>query len=182
MGEALRAALHEIAARPMAYVAEVLQFIVLVGAIGLIARRPLTKRLAARRERITAELIEAEGDEHQCIALSDEALAVVSRAEEEARGIVVAARAEAEKEREAGTARAQAEAEQALLVAREAVEHEKARVIAESSARLVTLTTEIARRYLDEFLTEDERRSMTEKVVLETLEEMGRGPLPRSRE
>ena len=174
MGEALRATLHEIAARPMAYVAELLHFVVLVGAIGLVARRPLTKRLTARRERIIAELTEAERNEHESVAFSDEARAVVTRAEAEARRIVEAAHAEAEREREAGTARAQPEAEHALQVAREAVEREKARVAAETSGRLVTLTTEITRRYLDEFLTEDERRAMTEKVVLESLEEMGR--------
>ena len=182
MGEALRAALHEVAARPMPYLAEVVHFLVLVGVIGLVAHRPLAKRLAKRRERIAAELAEAERNERECVALGDEARGAEPRAKEDARGIVAAARTQADEERAAGTTRAQAEAEQAIRLAHEAVEREKTKVSAEASERLVALTAEIARRYLDEFLSEDERRAMTERAILESLEEMERGPVPSSQE
>ncbi|HUM12736.1 MAG TPA: hypothetical protein VLT82_17440 [Myxococcaceae bacterium] len=182
MGEALRAALHEVTARPLPYLAEVVQFLILVGVIGWAAHRPVAKRLAARREKIAAELAEAERDERAFVLLGEEARAAVAKAEEEAPGILAAARAEAAKERAAGIARAQAEAEEGIRLAGEAVEREKAKVAAEASERLLTLTTEIARRYLDEFLSEDERRSMTEKAILESLEGLERGPLPRSQE
>jgi F-type H+-transporting ATPase subunit b len=180
--EALRAALREVTARPMSYLAEVVQFLVLAGAIGWAARRPVARRLAARRERIAAELAEAERAEQEFVAMGDEARAAIAKAEEDAPGIVTAARERAEKELATGIALAEAEAEQAIRLACEAVEREKARVAAEASGRLLKLTTEIARRYLDEFLSEGERRSMTERVILESLEEMERGPPSRPRE
>jgi F0F1-type ATP synthase membrane subunit b/b' len=182
MEEALRAALRQVTASPMPFLAEVVQFLVLAGVIGWTARRVVGKRLAARRERIASELAEAELAERECVAMGDEARAAISRAEEEAPGIVAAAREQAERERAAGIAQAEAEAEQAIRLARETVEREKAKVAADAAERLVKLTAETARRYLDEFLSEGERRSMTEKAILDSLEEMERGPLPRPRE
>ena len=182
MEEALRAALRQVTERPVPFLAEVVQFLVLAGLIGLTARRWIGKRLAGRRERIATELAEAELAESECVTMGDEARAAIASAEEEAPGIIVAAREQAERERKAWIAQAEAEADQAIRLARETVEREKAKVAAEASERLVKLTTETARRYLDEFLSEGERRSMTEKVILDSLEEMERGPLPRPSE
>ncbi len=179
MLEALRATLGEITARPLPFLAEVAHFLVLAIVIGWVARRPVAKRLAARRERIGAALAEAEQAERAGAALGEEAAAAVASAERAAPALVAAAREQAEKERAEGLVQAEAEAAEALRLARETVEREKAKVEADAVERLVALTTEIARRYLDEFLGEGERRAITEQAILESLERLEHGPVPR---
>jgi hypothetical protein len=58
------------------------------------------------------------------------------------------------------------------------VESEKERVRREASGRLLQLTTEAARRYLDEMLTETERRTVSQQAILASLQEMERGVPP----
>lgn len=179
MGELFQEALREIAARPAGFGAEVVHFLLLAGAVAWLARRVLGKRLSGRKARIAAELAEAERAEREAATLRGEAEAVMVRAEKEAHGLVESARAQAEKERGAAVGEARADAERTVQQARESVEREKAKVVQETSGRLVRLTTETARRYLDEMLTESERRAITEKAILESLAEMERGDVPR---
>lgn len=182
MEESFQEVLREITARPVPFAAEVVQSLLLLGVIGWAGRRSVAKRLADRRARIAAELADAERAERESAVMRDEARAVVERAEREAPGIVRAAEELAEKERETESARTAAEAEQTIQQARQAVERDKQRVVQDASERLIRLTTLTARRYLDEMLTEGERRVLTEKVILESLEEMEGGLLSRPRE
>jgi hypothetical protein len=51
----------------------------------------------------------------------------------------------------------------------------------ETADRLVRLTTETVTRYLDEMLTEGERRDLLQKAILATLQELGQeAPADRS--
>ncbi len=174
MGAALHEALREIAARPASYAAEVIQFVLLVAVVAWAARRPLAARLARRRERIAAELAGAAESEREAEAMRAEAEGVVPRAEAEARTLVETARAGAEREREAADAEARAEAERVLAHARQSVDAEHQRLLRETSDRLVRLTSEVARRYLEELLTDVERRAVTEKAILDSLRRMER--------
>ena len=181
MGEVLQAALDEIATRPAAFAAEVVQALILVAIVTWAVRRLAGKRLEDRRARVAAALAEAEREEHAADDLAAEARDVVARAEVEAPRIVASARDETEKERAAAIAAVEAEAAQLVQQARQTVEREEGSVRREASERLVRLTTETARRYLDEFLSDAERRAMTEKAILETLEELDRGAPPRTK-
>jgi F0F1-type ATP synthase membrane subunit b/b' len=154
------------------------QSLLLVALLSWAVRRLAGKRLERRRAGIAAALAEADRFEREVEDVAAEARAVVVRAAEEGPRIIQAAQEAAEREREAALAAVEAEAARVVRQAREAVLREKASVRQEASERLVRLTTETARRYLDEILTDAERRAMTEKVIAETLEEMERGSRP----
>jgi F0F1-type ATP synthase membrane subunit b/b' len=91
-----------------------------------------------------------------------------------------AAREQAEGERAAAATQVQSEAEQLLAQARAAVERERDSVTRDASDRLVRLTTEAVRCYLDEMLTEGQRRDLLQKAILASLEELGQGSVPKS--
>jgi ATP synthase F0 subunit b len=179
IGGPLQEILREIAARPLPFAAEVVQFLLLAAVILWAGRRPLGKRLDARRAKIAAQLAEAERSDRECVAMIEEARAVVARAEQEAPRVVEAARERAAAEREAAAAEVEAEASRAVEQARGAVERERERIAQDLSERLVRLTTETARRYLDELLTDSERQALARRAMLESLEELERGASSR---
>jgi F0F1-type ATP synthase membrane subunit b/b' len=176
MGEALQAALRDIAERPWPFVAEVAHFLLLAALVAWAARRPIARRLAARRDAIAASLSAADEAEREAAAMRAQAAAVPRDAEAEVPLILAAARAEAERQRQATIAEGESEAERLLREASQAVDADRTRAVQEASERLIRLTTETARRYLDEMLTEGERRALTEKAILESLGELERGP------
>jgi len=178
MEELLRGVLHGITLEPARFLAEVVQSALLLVIIGWAGGRYVRGRLAERRERIAGELARAEAAERDSVRFREEARAAAARGEAEAPAVVRTAREQAEHEREASIARSDTEAEQMIVQARDTVEREKNRILGESSERLIHLTTETARRYLDEMLTEGERRALTQKAILESLEEMERGSPP----
>lgn len=174
MEAALHEALREVAARPASFAAEIVQFVVLVVVVAWAARRPIAARLAKRRDRIAADLAGAAEADREAEGMRAEVEGVVARAEAEARALVEAARARATAERDAADVASRAEAERVLAQARDTVEAERRRVLQEASERLVRLTSETARRYLEEMLTEGERRAVTEKAILDSLRRMER--------
>jgi F0F1-type ATP synthase membrane subunit b/b' len=133
----------------------------------------VAKRLAARRARIAAELEEAEAAERRWAGIREEARAVVAGAEEEAPAILRAARERAGSERAAAGAQIEGEAREIITKARETVEAEKSRVVRETANRLIQLTTETTRRYLDEMLSESERRDLMQRAILAGVDELG---------
>jgi F0F1-type ATP synthase membrane subunit b/b' len=170
MGALLQEVLHEITAAPARFMVEFAQSLLLIGIIVWMGRRWVRKRLVERRERIAAELTAAEAAERQWAGVDEEVRAVVARAQQEAPDLVKAARERAESERVAAMARIESEAEQAVAQARQTVESEKLRVARETADRLTQLATATTRRYLDEMLTETERRALTQQAILASLE------------
>jgi F0F1-type ATP synthase membrane subunit b/b' len=178
MGEVLRELLRQVTARPGAFAAEVVQAILLVAIVAWAGRRPIGRRLGSRRDRIAAELAEARAAELESARMRDEARALVERARGDAPGIVQAARDQAQRESADDAVRLEAEAQEAVRQARQTVEADESRVVRDASERLVRLTAETARRYLDEVLSESQRRALTDKVIAQALEEMERGSPP----
>jgi F0F1-type ATP synthase membrane subunit b/b' len=175
MGELLGEVLRDITADPARFTAEVVQSLLLLGIVVWGGRRYLVRRLAARREAIAAALAAADQAERESARLREEAREVVARAEQESPAVVRAATDAAERERQAASVRIEVEAREVVAQARRNVEGDRQRVLREASARLIRLTAEAARRYLDEMLTEDERRALTRRAVLEALEETAPG-------
>lgn len=182
MVELLKEALHEITAEPAMFIAEVVQFSILLGIILWVAPRFIGKRLVERRSKITAELAEAGKAEQEYTGIKKEAEVVIERTEKEAPEIIRIAKETTAQERQAATAQADTEAEEIILKARQTVEREKNRVLREASEHLVRLTTETTRRYLDEALSESERRAFMQKIISESLEEMERVSAPEASE
>jgi F0F1-type ATP synthase membrane subunit b/b' len=175
MGELIREALHEIAANPARFAAELVQFAVLVALIVSVGREKLGKRLHDRRARIVAEMAEADAAAKESARIRDEARALGERPSEEAPALLRGAEEERERQRKAAIAAMEAEAEEILAQARQTVEREKERFSRETGARLVRLTAETVLRYVDEMLTESERRALTQKAILASLGQMERG-------
>lgn len=175
MGDLLRDALQEIAAAPARYLAELVQFGVLVGLIWWIGRGKLRHRLESRRDRVAAQLGEAEQAVAEAGRMREEAAALEERRGRQAATLLETADTEATKRREAALAAMEVEAGEIVAQARVVVEREKERIARESATRLVRLTAEAARRYLDEILTEGERRALTQRAILASLEQLEGG-------
>jgi F0F1-type ATP synthase membrane subunit b/b' len=169
MSELLQEALREIGAAPLQFAAEAAQSLFVIGLLWWFGRRWLIRRLAERREGIVQALAGADEAERESVRMSEESLTVVAQAQEAASAMLQGAREEAGREREVALAAMETGAGQAVEQARASVELEKASIRRETSERLVRLTTEAARRYLDEMLTEAERRTLTQKAILSVL-------------
>lgn len=177
MGELLREVLREVTGSGPGYWAELLQSLALIAILWWAVKRQAGKRLTARRERVVAELAEAEEAEREAVRLTAAAVTLVGRAKEEGPALLRQAEAAALAEREAALVRIDAEATALLAQARQAVERDKLRVSREAGERLVSLTAEATRRYLDEMLGEGERRALTQQAIRESLEAL-RAPTP----
>jgi F-type H+-transporting ATPase subunit b len=182
MEELLREILNDIAAEPGRFIAEVVQSVLLLAVVGWAGGKFVRGRLIARREKIATDLSEAEAAEQEAIRLQEEAAAIAARVDQEAPEISRTAIAEAGRERQASMASGETEAQQMVVQSRETAEREKNRVLREASDRLIRLTAETARRYLDEMLSESERRELTQKAILESLAEMEQDLLHRTPE
>jgi len=169
MGELLHEFLHEITANPIRFLAEFVQSLILLAILGWMGQKAARKRLDARRTRIVAELAEAEQAEHDVTRLQEETRARAARASEEGSALLRQAEVKAQQERVAAIEHAEAEAKELIGQAEQAVVRDKARVTRESARRLVELTAEATRRYLDEMLTESDRRALTQKAILASL-------------
>jgi F0F1-type ATP synthase membrane subunit b/b' len=179
MGELFSDVLRGITAEPVRFIAEVVQSALVLVVLGWAGRRFARRRLAARRETIAAHLAEADAAERESVQLREEAGAAAARAQQEAPAMLRSATEQANRERQASVARIESEALEVVAQARRSVESDKERVRREASARLISLTTEAARRYLDEMLTEADRRALTRKAILAALEEIAAEPPPR---
>jgi F0F1-type ATP synthase membrane subunit b/b' len=168
MGDVIRAVLAEIAAKPDRFIAELVQSVLLIGLIIAFGRPPLRRRLAARQARIAAALDEADAAERETVRLREEAATLTA-----ARPAETAAM-EPDAERAALDEGIEAEAGQVVAQARETIEREKEAIRRAAADRLVRLTTEVARRYLDEMVGDEERRAATRRAILESLAEVER--------
>jgi F0F1-type ATP synthase membrane subunit b/b' len=169
MREFWEAVAGEISGHPRQLIVEVAQSLLLITLIVWYGRRLARRRLSGRRDRIEAELAAAAAADVESVRLRDEAQRVIAAIgqtgplqEQEAIG-------EAERERDASLVQAEARARELVAEARRTVEMDRDRIRRESADRLLALTTEITRRYLDEILNEDERRALTRQAIRASL-------------
>lgn len=172
MRELIQEVLHEIAGEPLRFTVEFLQFLLLVLIIRFLLPRIVGTALKDRRKRIAAEVEKADQADAAYAKAQQQAAALVAAARAEARRTIEAAKTAAQDERRAGLDQVEQEANAILLQARQAIETEKGRVASEASEQLVTLITLVTRRFIEESLTESERRAVTQKLILASLNEM----------
>lgn len=173
MEELLQEVLHEITNKPEVFIAEIIQFALLLGIILWLLPRVLGKKLAERQQKVVSEIREAEQIEQEYLQRKREAEEILANAEKEARQILLDAERNAEKERKIALSQIEKEVEEILSRAQQLVEAEEMKVMEETSEQLAGLVAEAIRRYVDEILSETERRSLTERIILSSLEEMG---------
>jgi len=172
MDELLRATLREITDQPARFAAEVVQQLLLIAIIVWFGRRWLAKRLAERRSRIESALAGADAADKDSVRIREELATMPAKSAESAAALLKSAREQAEKERATAAAAIEAEARQVVEQAHKSLELEKESVRRDAAERLVGLTTDAARRYLDEMLTENERRALTQKAILAFLDQV----------
>ncbi len=172
MNELIQEALREIAGQPLIFAVEVVQFLLLISIGGFLLRRIVGKRLKERRERITAEVARADRADAAYAEAQQQAAQLVAGAQTESQRTVEAARRAAEEELRIGLEKAEQEADAILLQARQSIETEKEKKAVEAAESLVVLITEVTRRFIEESLTESERRAVTEKLILAGLKEI----------
>jgi F0F1-type ATP synthase membrane subunit b/b' len=172
MGQLLTEVLRQVAGEPVLFIAEVVQSALLIAILVWAGRRYGSARLAARRSRIASELEAADVAERESLRIRTDVPVVVAQARESAEGILRSAREQAEKERAASVTAVEAEARQVVAQAQKALETELTGIRREASEHLVQLTTEAARRYLDEMLGETERRALTQKAIIAFLDQV----------
>ncbi|MDH4138950.1 MAG: ATP synthase F0 subunit B [Coriobacteriia bacterium] len=160
--------LHELTTTE--YLIELVQGSLLILILVLALPRLLKPRLAARRQGIIDDLEAAVAAPEEVERAEKEAKAVVARVRREAHRTKLAAKADAIAERDEAISDAEREAAEIVEHAHQTVEAEKASVSTETCEEMVGLVTVIARRFLDESLSEKERRALTERVVMSSLE------------
>ena len=172
MKELIQEVLRQITGEPLIFTVELAQFILLVLIIRYLLSRTVGTSLKERRKRIVAEVEKADQADAAYATAGQEAAALVAAARAEAQRTIEAARTAAQEERRAGLDRAEEEANAILLQAGQAIETEKERVAGEASEQLITLITLVSRRFIEESLTESERRAVTENLILASLQEI----------
>jgi len=172
MSELIQEAFREIIDKPLAFAAEVVHFVLLIVIIRFLLPRIVGTGLKERRRRIAADVEKADRADAAYTEAEQQAASLVAAAREEARKTIEAASAMTREERRAGLDQVEQEANAIIIQAHQAVETEKERVTGEASEQLVTLITLVTRRYLEEALTENERRAVTQKLILASLKEM----------
>ena len=172
MSELIQEVLLEITAKPLLFVVEIVQFLLLVFIVRLILIRVLGTTLKERRERIAADVEKADEADAAYAAAQQQAAALTAGALAEAKRSIEAARTAAQDERRRGLNEAEQEAKAILLQAQQTVETEKGRVAGEASEELITLITQVVRRFMEEMLSESERQAVTQKLILASMKEM----------
>jgi F-type H+-transporting ATPase subunit b len=178
MKELVQEVLHEISGRPLVFAAELLHFVLLIMIVQLLLRRTVGKTLIERRERIIAELGRANRVDEDYAAAKRQAATFVAEAHAEAERVIDAAKAAGCEQRKCGFEQAERDAETIIAQAKQTIESEKERVRREAATRLADLISLATRRYIDEALTEEERRAMTQKLILSRLKEV-QGATPK---
>jgi F-type H+-transporting ATPase subunit b len=172
MKELIQEVLRQVTGEPLIFMVELVQFILLVLIIRFLLPRIVGTALKERRKRIVAEVEKADQADAAYAKALQQAAALVAAARAEALRTIEAARTAAQEERLAGLDRVEQEANAILLQAGQTIEIEKKRVAGEASEQLVTLITLVTRRFIEESLTESERRTVTQKLILASLDEM----------
>lgn len=178
MNELVQEVLRQITEEPWIFVVEIAQFLLLVLIIRFLLPRIVGTALKERRKRIAAEVEKADQADAAYAKARQQAAALVAAARAEAQRTIEAARTVAQDERRSGLDQVEQEASAILLQASQASETEKGRVASEASEQLVTLITLVTRRFIEESLTESERRAVTQKLILASLNEMERTASP----
>jgi F-type H+-transporting ATPase subunit b len=172
MEELFKDAIHEVTGQPLVFAAEVVQFLLLVVMIRFLLLRTVGKTLKERRERIAVEMEKASRADKEYAEVQKKAASIEAEAHAEAQRIIGAAQAAADERRRTGLEQAEHEADAIILEAQKTIKTEKDRVVRETSEHLADLVMLVTRRFIDEALTESERRALTQKLIRIRLKEM----------
>ncbi len=172
VGELLHAIGATVVEDPLTFLAEVVQFAILVGvgwlvAFGLGKREGLvTKMLRQRRETVESDLSEVDQAKARVTELREEARRVEAVAQKEGRRAGVVAKRDAKEMLAAERESADQEAAAIVTRAEQMLEHENEEMLAETRHRLLEVVAGATRRVLGESMSPVEQRSAVQQAVL----------------
>ena len=179
--EILIAIEEEVLSNPMRMIAEVVQFLLLVGiawvaVIGFGKRRGFVANMLAERSQTTADRLEGATQATQ--ELEDARLAAeerLSSAKVEAERLVESAESETTASEQAARAAADAEAQRIVERAHTALANERAQMQADLRDELVGLVSEATRAIMSEALSVAEQRERIERSIVASISTDGDG-------
>jgi len=162
---------QEFAASPMRFVAEVVQFLVLVGigwavAFGFGKRRGMVTNMMAEHAASVKEQLEwAARADSTLVTVKRDAELRVTQAKAEADRLTAEAHAECDAEEQATRRQTDEEAKRIVELSHEALVNERAEMQAELRHELVDLVSEATRTIMNEAHTVAEQRERIEKAI-----------------
>jgi F-type H+-transporting ATPase subunit b len=167
----------EISHEPLRFVAEIVQFAVLVAVVWVIAfgfrsRKGFVRNMVAERLQRTEEHLQVALEAPEGLALARQSAATrVRSARAEARHVIATAKQEAAEVELALRTDADAEIDRVLARVEDALEAERAEMRAEVREELVDLVAQATRHLLNERMTIAEQRRLIEQHVMASLVE-----------
>lgn len=172
MAELLNEFVHEITAKPVVFVVEVIQFIFLMGIFVYAIPKTVGRKLKERRQEIVEQLQEAVNAEKEYRNAEKEAEKIIAKAKGQADQIIKETKENAARVRETTMSQADKETDEIIQQAHRIIETEKEKIIHEACEQLASLVTLTTRQFLDEALTDRERRTLTQEIILSSFEEI----------
>ena len=166
---------EEIAADPMTFAIEVVQFLILVVLVWAVAwgfgkrRGMLRNMLTERQNRVARQLEESDTAEDVLASAREQAQVSVREAQKTAKHDVVAARKRADGEFAAAKAATDREVDGMRDHAGELLEMERAEMLEHSRERLLDVVGRATRYILSEGLSPAEQRSLIQHSIMESL-------------
>jgi len=177
IGEILTEIAHEIQAEPARFIAEIVQFVLLICIIWVVAygfgsRRGFVRNMLSERQKRTVGQLETAMDAPGALEQAKlRATGARRSGRTEARRIVGKAKREATEQLTASTAEADREADHLLARVDETLENERSEMEAEMRERLVEIVAQATRHLLNERMTVAEQRRLIEEHVRASVSE-----------
>lgn len=147
------------------FIAQIVNFIILLFILAKFAYKPLLKVLDARRERVANDLETAEKTRVEAEELKAQYSKKLAEARSEATAIVEKANKIGQKVHDDFVAQAQAEKEQLMTSAKQTIENEKQQALTDVRTQVINLATEIAGKVVDQKLNSDADQALIAKTA-----------------
>jgi F-type H+-transporting ATPase subunit b len=178
MVELLEEVAHEIVSEPVTFVIELVQFGILLFIIKAVAfgvgkrKGMVTNMLAERRERVTAQLAEADAGLASREAAARRVAEIASAADTEAAAALRDARKQARQQKAAIIAEADAQAAQIVQDARDALSKEETDMLQGIRDRLVDVVTASTQQVLEHGLSPAEQREVIQNAIVSGIDDL----------
>lgn len=176
--EVLSEAVHEIAADPVKFAIEIVQFGVLVLIVKMVAfggkkRAGMVRNmLADRRERVEAQIAEAEHGEQWLAEAEGTIASIAAQAEGDAARTIREARRTAREQRLAIEEDARTQAAAIVAEASTALAREQVEMLSSIREQLVEVVTQSTQQLLEQGFTPAEQRAHIQKAIMTGIDEL----------
>lgn len=150
-------------------VAQIVNFIILLWVLAKFAYKPLLKTMDDRRAKIVKDLDAADHARKDAEDLKAQYAQKINDAKKEANDIVARANTMAQQLKDDAQAQAQKDREELLATGRQTVEMERKKALLGVREQIISLSTEIAGRVLEEKLNSPEDQAMVTRLTDQTL-------------